>query len=72
MVGECMRMAQWSYMWAASAVVLLVAGGGWRQMVCVDPDSGTLCLNAATVPRVVQLPHSNGERVLRTAPRVAS
>lgn len=59
-------------MWPASAVVLLVAGGGWRQMVCVDPDSGTLCLNAATVPRVVQLPHSNGERILRTAPRVAS
>lgn len=36
-------------------------------MVCIDPDSGTLCLNAATVPRVVPLPHSNGEQT-RAAP----
>lgn len=30
-------------------------------MVHVDPASGTVVLNAATVPRVVSLPHSNGE-----------
>lgn len=45
-------------------LLLLFAGGGWRQMVCIDPGTGTLCLNAATVPRVVPLPHSNGEPTL--------
>jgi hypothetical protein len=30
-------------------------------MVHVDPASGTVVLNAATVPRVVPLPHSNGK-----------
>jgi hypothetical protein len=30
-------------------------------MVHVDPTSGLVVLNAATVPRVVPLPHSNGE-----------
>lgn len=36
------------------------AGGGWRQMVQVDPVTCTVFLNAATVPRVVPLPHSRG------------
>lgn len=30
-------------------------------MVHIDPATGTVVLNAATVPRVVSLPHSNGE-----------
>lgn len=38
----------------------MIKGGGRRQMVHVDTASGTVVLNAATVPRVVPLPHSNG------------
>jgi len=35
-------------------------------MVHVDTASGTVVLNAATVPRVVPLPHSNGKQVVHT------
>lgn len=36
-------------------------------MVHVDTASGTVVLNAATVPRVVPLPHSNGKQVVHRA-----
>jgi hypothetical protein len=32
-------------------------------MVHIDPGTGTVHLNAATVPRVVTLPHSNGKQL---------
>lgn len=48
---------------AVTTVVVLV-GGARRQMVHIDPCRGTVHLNAATVPRVVTLPHSNGEQLL--------
>jgi hypothetical protein len=38
-----------------------MAGGGRREMVAWDAASGALVLNAATVPRVVTLPHGKGE-----------
>jgi hypothetical protein len=44
--------------------VAVLAGGARRQMVHIDACTGTVHLNAATVPRVVNLPHSNGEQLL--------